>query len=297
MTDEWLFDGPNDTQSNVESDDEQGFEILDRNRDRDSGKLLAFLVMEDGETKMKKATPENVLLYEHGLKQFLTGNHAVIVSGSNPEVIIAPTGNNQAYLLRVNGSTVETTPAQATNLLSALRDAVEAQNSAERDNAISEMVGVYDDIISSQVRRWLVRALKTTFDRTERQRIDEVDRGWLIDDFYLVDWNANLYTAEDDPEEDDYSVSSGQARAVDRSYEFLRLSPRNSPEPMDVTINDDEYRVSEREMLFLSKVRFMLDRRYYHPDKPFWEYTDNLADIDDVDTSGDDDGGFGGLNL
>lgn len=276
----WFLDESSDDDEPEHSDQE--FEILDRNRDQESGEILSFLVMENGEPVPKKATAENVLLYEHGLKEFLSGHHAVILSEDDPEVIIAPTGNNMAYLVRVNGSTVETTPTQAQGILEGLKDAVEATNSHERDNAIDRIVGVYDTIISEQVRRWLVRALKTTFEPQEQQRIEEHDRGWLIDGFYLVDWNANLYTIEDDPDEEDYEVHGGSAGKADKSYEFLRLTPREHPEPREVAVNGDSYRVSEREMLFLSKVRFLLDRRYYHPDQPFWGYHDKLAGLDDA---------------
>lgn len=295
----WFFDEQDDAESQTYVEDAD-FEIIDKNRDRETGKLLSFLVMENGEPIPKKATAENVLLYEHGLKEFLSGNHAVIVSEANPELIIAPTGNDMAYLLRVNGSTVETTPSQARKVLEGLKDAVEARNSAERDAAIGDIVSVYDTIISTQVRRWLVRALKTTFTPQEQGRIQEISRGWLIDGFYLVDWNASLYSITDDPDEKDWSVGGGAAQQVDTSYEFLRLTPRNSPTPMEVTVNGNAYRVSEREMLFLSKVKFMLDRRFYHNDVPFWKYNDKLAGLDDAkkhldepdDSDDDDSGGF-----
>lgn len=258
------------------------FEILDRNRDKETGELLSFLVIENGEPQLKRATSENVLLYEHGMKKFLSGHHAVIVSEDDPEVIIAPTRNDMAYLIRVNGSTVETTPKQASKVLEALKDAVEADNSIQRDGAIERMVSVYDDIISTQVRRWLVRAMKTTFSDSEQQRIEEHDRGWLVDGFYLVDWNANLFAITDDPDEPDHKIGGGSTRTVDRTHEFLKLSPGKSPEPHEVAINGNKYRLSEREMLFLSKVRFMLDRRYYHNDKPFWDYNDKFATMDEA---------------
>lgn len=258
------------------------FEVLDENRDKESGELLSFLVIEDGEPQLKRANPTNTLLYLHEMKEFLSGQHAVIVSENDPEVIIAPTGNDMAYLIRVNGSTVETTPKQASDVLEALKDAVEADSSMERDAAIDEIVGVYDTIISTQVRRWLVRLLMRTFDDDEQQRIEEHERGWLVDGFYLVDWNANLYTIDDDHDEADHRVSGGTTQAVDRTHEFLKLSPNQSPEAHEVTVNGDSYRVSEREMLFLSKVRFMLDRRYYHNDKPFWSWVDSYAGLDDA---------------
>lgn len=274
---EWFVDKSKEPPISEDED----FKVLDQNRDQDTGELLSFLVVEDGEPVPKKASPENVLLYVHGLKEFFAGEHSVIVSEEDPEVIIAPTENEVSYLLRVNGSTVETTPSQASDLLEGLKDVVESENSMQRDAAIDSIVSVYDKIISSQVRRWLVRAMITTFDRTEQDRIEEHSRGWLIDGFYVVDWKANLYTVDDDPEEKDYEVSGSSAQKVDKSYEFLRLTPGKSPEPMAVQVNGDSYRLSEREMLFLSKVRFMLDRRYYHPDTPFWKWTDNYAGIGD----------------
>jgi hypothetical protein len=279
MTNGWIHNHEDD-EPDTAPIEAQGFEILDRNRDTESGELLSFLVMEDGEPIPKKATAENILLYEHGLKEFLSGQHAVIVSNNSPEVVLAPTGNDKAYLLRVNGNTVETTPAEAADLLESLKDVVEADNSVERDSGVEKMVSVYDNIISTQVRRWLVRAMLRTFDAGEQQRVEEIDRGWLVDGFYLVDWNASLYTIEDDPDEDDYTVGGGGATAVDRSYEFLELTPEESPEAHEVRIDGDEYRLSEREMLFLSKVRLMLDRRYYHNDMPFWKYNDKLAGLD-----------------
>lgn len=278
----WFHGGDDAEPAAEEPDSEQEFEILDINRDDETGDPLSFLVMQDGEPMPKKATPENVLLYLHGLKEFLSGHHAVIVSEDGPEVIIAPTGNDMAYLVRVNGSTVETTPSQASEILRGLKNAVEADTQTQRSAAIDEIKSVYDTIMAEQVRRWLVRAMMVTFDQQEQQRITEHNRGWLIDGFYLVDWNANLYTIEDDPEEDDYSVTGGTAQQVDRDYEFLRLTPQNNPQPQDVSVNDEDYRLSEREMLFLAKVRFMLDRRYYHPDEPFWKYNDYLAGLEDV---------------
>lgn len=277
---EWIV-GNESEEENKSTESGDGVEIIDINRDKETGDPLSFLVMEDGQPIPKKATPENVLLYMHGLKEFLSGHHAVIVSDDNPELIIAPTGNDMAYLLKVNGSTVETTPAQASSVLEALKDAVEADNSTQREAAVQSMVNVYDEIISTQVRRWLVRAMKTTFSDSEQQRISEHDRGWLIDGHYLVDWNANLYTIDDDPDSEDYRVSGGSATVSDKSFEFLRLTPENSPTAHAVSMNGDDYRLSEREMLFLAKVRFMLDRRYYHSDEPFWKWNDAYAGIVD----------------
>jgi len=57
----WFFGQEGGRDERSESD--ESFEILDRNRDKQSGEILSFLVMEDGEPIPKKATPTNVLLY------------------------------------------------------------------------------------------------------------------------------------------------------------------------------------------------------------------------------------------
>lgn len=257
------------------------YTVADKSYNKETGELEQFLVFwSGGEPELKRASAENVLLFdpedvlpfENGMYEFLNGEQALILS-EEPEVILAPTSNEYAYMLRVRGNVVETTPNQAERVLEGVLDVA-------RDNGVSELLDLYHDIINTQVRQRVMNALHETFDK--QQRIEIMSNGWLIDDYYLVDWSASIYTKDDDPDEDDYVRSGGSVRK-DGSYEFVQLRMSRASRDMDrieVAINGEQYRLSEREMLFLAKVKWLLSRRYYHPDQPFWMTADRHASVD-----------------
>lgn len=254
--------------------------IIDKSYNKESGELQQFTIIADtGQPDLKKATAENILLYdpedelpfEDGMRSFLSGDEALVLSESDPEVMVAPTTNEYCYILRVKGSTVETTPNQAERVLSGIKDAA-------IDREFKPLVDLYDHIMSTQVRRGVVNALLDTFD--EQDRIESNNNGWLIDDFYLVDWTASMYFKHDDPDEPDVKRGGGGVRETDRSYEFVQLNLRRDVDPIEVSIGGETFRLTEREMLFLAKVKWLLDRRHYHPDRPFWMYADKRAAVD-----------------
>jgi len=257
------------------------YTVADKSYNKETGELEQFLVFwSGGEPELKRASAENVLLFdpedvlpfENGMYEFLNGEQALILS-EEPEVILAPTSNEYAYMLRVRGNVVETTPNQAERVLEGVLDVA-------RDNGVSELLDLYHDIMNTQVRQRVMNALHETFDK--QQRIEIMSNGWLIDDYYLVDWSASIYTKDDDPDEDDYVRSGGSVRK-DGSYEFVQLRMSRASRDMDrieVAINGEQYRLSEREMLFLAKVKWLLSRRYYHPDQPFWMTADRHASVD-----------------
>lgn len=258
------------------------FTIADKSYNQETGELQQFLVFwSGGEPELKRASAENVLLFdpedelpfENGMYEFLNGQQALLLS-ENPEVLVAPTGNEYAYILRVRGNTVETTPQQAEEVLQGVLEVA-------KDEGPDRLLDLYNEIMSTQVRRHVINALHQTFD--EPERIEVAPNGWLIDDYYLVDWNASLYTKDDDPDEGDYVRSGGSAVQKDDSYEFVQLRmgrAERDADPITVTLNGEQYRLTEREMLFLGKVKWMLNRRYYHPDEPFWMKADQHASVD-----------------
>ena len=256
------------------------FEIADKSYDQETEELTQFLVFwSDGEPELRRASAENVLLFdpenqlpfENGMYEFLNGQEALLLS-EDPEIIVAPTSNEYAYILRVRGNTVETTPNQASDVLEGVLQVAE-------EESVDKIMNLYDDIMSSQVRQHVIDALHSTFE--EDGRIESATNGWLIDDFYLVDWAASLYTKDDDPDEGDYQRQGSDVVKKDTSYEFVDLKMNRDIEPIEIGINGERYRLSEREMLFLAKVKWLLNRRHYHPDEPFWRYADRWASVDE----------------
>lgn len=253
------------------------YTVADVSYDQD-GEIEQFLLFwENGEPDTLRATPENVLLYdpedelpmEGGLQDFFDGESAIRVA-TDPTIIVSQSGDEYSYLLSINGSTVETTPNQADVLLDGVYESISEDNS----NPLTEL---HRSILQNQVRRYVVNALHRTFG--ESHRIDIVANGWLVDEFYLVDWNANLYSNENDPDEDDYIRENGEAVETDTSYELVRLNKSMSSPTETVKIDGDEMTLTEREMLFLAKVMWLLDRRHYHPDEDFWTFTDQWANV------------------
>jgi hypothetical protein len=252
-------------------------EVLDCSYDED-GNISQFLILENGQPETKLASPENLLLYDPeeelpfdgGMSEFLSGGAAIRLS-DEPPVLVSRAGDDYSYIIRVRESLVETTPNQAERVLRAIYDAL-------ADDDTSSLESLHQRIMSNQVRRPVVNAIKHTF--PEDERIDIAANGWLVDGFYLVDWNACLYAANDNPEEDDYIRSGGTVKK-DTTYEFVRINHRISQEDeVRISIGDTTYELTEREMLFLAKVKWLLHRRHYHPDKPFWMFADRWSDVD-----------------
>jgi len=241
------------------------------------GEMEQFLIFwDDGEPDTRRATAENILLFDPedslpfdgGLNQFFSGDSAVQLS-DDPRVVIAQSGDEYSYILSVDGDVVETTPEQSERILEAVYDAI-------ADDDIAALIDAHSGILKNQVRRRVVNLLKQTFD--EAGRINITQNGWLIDDFFLVDWNAKMYAANDDKDSGDYVRSGSNAVQKDTTYEFVRLNKSFSQiDTVDVTIDGTVKHLSEREMLFLAKVRWLLDREHYHPDEAFWTYVNQWA--------------------
>lgn len=254
--------------------------IIDRSYDKETGELQQFTVLDSQrQPRLVKATPENVLLYDpedelpfdNGLYGFLQGDEAILLSPESPRILVAPTTNEYCYIIRVDDTTVETTPNQSEAVLAAIRDAAV-------DGDIDPIQTVVEDILENQVRRDVVNALQHTFDQADRLTTDA--RGWLIDDFYLVNWEASLYLTTNDPDSGDYVRSGNEVKQTDRSREFVDLTISRDIEPITVSINGQEFTLTEREMLFLTKVKWMLNRRDYHNDESFWRFADKYAAVD-----------------
>jgi hypothetical protein len=246
------------------------YEIIDKNRDSVTGELQSFLIIwEDGEPEMKNATPENYLLYIEELYEFINGNNAVVLKEESPEIIVSPTGEEYSYFLSVDGHAVESMPAQSEDVLQGVMDVIQ-------DEDYSRITRIHEKIVKTQVRHGLINSLYSTFSESERRRTEIVSNGWLIDGFYLVDWSAGLYTSNDESDEDNYERQGGGVVKTDKSYEMVMLSHRGDTlEKQCVAIGGEEYTLTERELFFLSKVKWILHRTEFHSDIPFWLHIDS----------------------
>lgn len=257
------------------------YTVADVTRDSD-GEISQFLLFwNGGEPETKLATPENLLLFdpvdelpfENGLHDFLSGEQALRLS-DEPPVIVSQL-DDYSYIVRYDESVFETTPSQAAELLDAVYKTIV-------NDDLSAIDAFATNVLATQVRRDVVNALRRTF--KESRRISVEANGWLIDDFFVVDWEGNLYTRNDDPEEGDYIRSGTEVVQKDTSYEFVQLRQTTlDPSETDVSVSlgGTEYDLSEREMLFLSKVKWLLSGEHYHPDNPFWTYVQKWTNVEE----------------
>ena len=245
------------------------WEIIHKDYDAD-GELSSLLVLEDGEPTQKNAIPENVLLYIHGLRDFLVGNEVIELEGG-----VHVASREEGYVLVVDGNLVEIPPKENERFLNYVKEYMDGEK------PVSVFRDLHANIIKDQVRRPVVSALRHTFGE-KKFEIQPQGNGWLIEDMFLVDWNANVYTKEDDPEEGDYIRGSGGVVKTDKSYEFIQLRGPD-PDPKTVNIGGESITLTEQEMVFLSKVMWLLGRNKYHPDEPFWKHVEKeLGDDDEM---------------
>ena len=253
--------------------------VIDVSTNRDTGDIEQFTIInEQGQPELMKATATNMLLYDPmdelpfdgGLGSFLSGDEAILLS-EEPKLIVSSTSSRNCFIIHYDGNTVETTPAMSESVLRGVKEAAV-------DEDIGALIDVYDEVMSTQVRRDVINALLDTFDETFR--IEKTPSGWVVDKFFIVDWTASMYAKTDDPDSADVVRSGSGVVEADRSFEFVQLYLNREIEPVTVSINGESFRLSEREMLFLGKVNWLLDRRHYHPDDEFWMNVDQYTAVD-----------------
>lgn len=257
---------PNEENYIVLTDD---YGVRDVNR-ADDNEVLSMLVEEPPghPPHFIDGSDENVLLYLHGLKEFLNGQEGALLS-EDPHISVKPSVSESVYHITVGDRAVESMPNQSDDVLRAMKDAIE-------NRELQPIVDIYKEIINNQVRRDVITDLIEILDILPKGRLQATASGWLIDSYYLVDWTASVYVIEDDRDGPDYTRSGDTVEVTDKSKEFVELQASYSPTRMSVKRPDGETLVlGEREMMFLSKVKWLLERTKYHQDEPFWRWNEN----------------------
>jgi len=257
---------PNEENYIVLTDD---YGVRDVNR-ADDNEVLSMLVEEPPghPPHFIDGSAENVLLYLHELKEFLDGKHGALLS-DDPHISVKPSASESVYRVTVGERPVESMPHQSDDVLHAVKDAIE-------NDDLDPIVEIYKEIIDNQVRRDVVNDLIELLDVLPAGRLQVTADGWLIDSYYLVDWTASVYVIEDDRDSPDYRRSNDTVEVTDKSKEFIELRASHSPNRMTVKRPDgEELILGEREMMFLSKVKWLLERTKYHQDEPFWRWNEN----------------------
>lgn len=254
------------------SDSPEQYEILDTQEDS-SGEVQSFLIYwpETGATERRAGNAHNKLLFQSGLYDFLHASEAIRVN-EDPEIIVSSRSNEHSYLLRVKGDVVETTPHMSQDVLEGVDAAIDGNE--------QPLLDVYQDIRENHVRQDVINALVHLFGQ-DRHRIQRVANGWLIDGFFVITWDAGLYSTQRGPEEETMVRQGQEVVEADSSHEFVELDLTSNIESEEVTLDGETYLLTEREMLFLAKAEWVLNGPKYHPNKEYWfDLHYNYTDLD-----------------
>lgn len=216
----------------------------------------------DGTVTYVSNTPKNKLLFDRekfsingkSLYSLLHGNDGmrVVLSYDDPYVALSPSQHEDVYRLWYgtrDHHDVRTPVEQVEKVLNGIIEVVE-------DDDPSALKEVYDHVINNQVRREVV-GLFLDFGKLPTDRIDVMAEGWLIDEMFLVTWDAKVYLWTDSWKEGSYDPR--RSTQYEKPGEFITIEPEKELEPTDIPVGNQTYRFGKLERLFVHRVNWMLD--------------------------------------
>lgn len=169
------------------------------------------------------------------------------------QVTLIPGDDSREFTLSVDGTDqIHLGPHQKSRVTDALVDGKE--NDSEHGTA-DELLALYDDIREDMVRNDVVSALAEIgpfADAVECQ-----SDGWLFYDHLLLTWERDFYH----PDTTTYNRTGNtvmQNSGV-RAYEVPVTSPEGGEENRDLTLNGDDYRLTDAEMEFIARALWAVE--------------------------------------
>lgn len=204
----------------------------------------------DGSIEQEPANEKNRLLFEEDALDPLV-DEGEIVFEEHPvvdEVRFEGDLVTDVYSITVDGDTITIPSEKIEATIRAFREDYQV-----KDDTGAELYGVYRDIINEQVRRNVVEGF---LERYPVERIAVSDRGWIVDDTFLVTYEAENYLVKDT---DTFVVEGGDVVRKEEDHEFLDLSFGSLDSEREVRTPDgDTVVLGTDEQVFLSTVEVLL---------------------------------------
>ncbi len=245
-------------------------EDLEAAEDVEVKDLSNMLLIEiDGRATYMSNTPKNKLLFDRETyavngKSLYTLLHGaeeesrIVLCDDDPYVAIAPSPHENVYRLWYgsrNQYSVRTPVGRVEDVLRGIISLVE-------DDDPEQLADVYTHVIDNQVRREIV-GLFLDFGKLPTDRIEVLAEGWLIDEMFLVTWDAEVYLFTDNWRAGSYDPRSSEQ--YEHPGEFLTITPTDDagepidPEPHDVSVGEQTVRFGKLEWVFIYRVQWLLD--------------------------------------
>lgn len=119
----------------------------------------------------------------------------------------------------------------------------------------TELYELYESILETRVRENVIDELVSYFGAN----IEVVDDGWILQDTYLLTYEAENYLVED---RDTFQVSGGGVTPTDGTPQAVKMSFRTDPVAV-MEFGQETYTLSKPEQSFLATVEVLLNPDQY----------------------------------
>lgn len=194
----------------------------------------------DGTHAYEPATPTNTVLFEDGLFEEVNGTHSF--HHNNKQITVVADVFSRNYTISVSGNEVAVPDDYADDLV----DAFTSHNTAEIVHDL------YYDIIEGQVRRDVVDSF---LDRFPEDRVEIEASGWVIDDTFVVTYEAENYLLNQDTV---YVRKSDDMVEADESKQAVDLEFNIDDEATLATATGETVTATAREQEFVATVECLL---------------------------------------
>lgn len=202
----------------------------------------------EGDYRMVNRTPKYRLLLETDLLEQAEGGSTNTVD--DQYVTFTADVDNDRYHLTVDG--------QRLNIPTDYEDSV---LEAYADGDWEELVEIHEEIVANRVRVGLMDRFMPRFEEARDDgRLSKGEEGWIIDDTFIVNWEAENYLTE---AVDTHVVKGGDTVRADEEQPAreLRFDIPDQVNVADPSGNDVE--LSQREARFLASVEALLNPQDY----------------------------------
>jgi hypothetical protein len=207
----------------------------------------AYLVTVDGTDRLLPKTFRTELLVSHGIEGFWAGEEPLTFHMGDLSLRVRKNGERTYQIERSPGRLISVSPDYEDVLLGALKDALEGGDIEYLDN-------VYGQIRGEQVDTDLMDEFVGTRG-FEDERIEIRDDGWVLDDQYLVTYQGDNYSLDD---EDTYVRGGDGLKRIQGDRQFLELSVPEGVGPIETEVDRGEVTLYEDEIEFLTTARVLL---------------------------------------
>lgn len=272
-----MEDNTRDTDSDLTPAEKSTLEVV---YETENDYVVSF--PDDRPEEVLPKTTENVALIEHGLYEFLYEGEAYEFNYEGYLVETGASAPSSDYWIGVDGTRTRVPPERREEFLDAL---VEDLHQREDTGGYEEVAGhdLYDlfhELLEGEVRRDVVARFRERF---PEDRVEIREDGWVVDDTFLVTWDAENYSLN---EIETYTISGGEAVAIDEEKEFVEMEfdidVSGSKEVQ--TPDGDTERVSETELRFLAMVYAFVNAEEYFIEEFVREVLDEKQAREDIQT-------------